>query len=188
MAMTTEELRAFQKYTEQTEREKAIEEIKVYVGTYKKYAEGDLHGEWVTIADYGNEQDFLERCMQIHEDEDDPEFMFQDFQDWPDGVESDEAMEMDEIFEYIEFLRDNEHIPIEAVNAALENYMELCDIEDSYIGYYDDDQDFAREMALEVNGFDEGGEDWPSNCIDWEAAADELMYDHFEEGGYYFRA
>jgi len=58
--------------------------------------------------------------------------------------------------------------------------------EDSYQGEFDSDADFARELAEDL------GEippelPWPIRCIDWEQAASELMYDYFEQDGYYFR-
>ena len=58
--------------------------------------------------------------------------------------------------------------------------------EDSYQGEYSSDEDFAQEMA-ESMGF-KASRDWPASCIDWEFAAKELMYDYFEENGYYFRS
>ena len=66
---------------------------RLYVGTYAKYNNGSIAGEWVDLEQFDNAEDFYKYCKKLHKDEHDPEFMFQDFQDWPDGVESDEAME-----------------------------------------------------------------------------------------------
>lgn len=54
----------------------------VYVGTYKKYNEGNnnkLDGKWLNMSDYDSYDDFIVACKELHKDEDDPEFMFQDF-------------------------------------------------------------------------------------------------------------
>lgn len=56
---------------------------------------------------------------------------------------------------------------------------------EAYAGEYASDEDFAQEMAEEVGAIARKVE-WPYTCIDWEQAARELMYDYFEEGGYYF--
>lgn len=64
---------------------------------------------------------------------------------------------------------------------------DLSSFEESYIGKYNSDEDFAREMANETCSVDLKNLPWPQNCIDWEFAAKELMYDYSESNGYYFR-
>ena len=59
-------------------------------------------------------------------------------------------------------------------------------IEEAYAGQFDSDEDFARDMADQLGAVDKNAL-WPNNCIDWEYAAHELMYDYAEENGYYFR-
>lgn len=51
----------------------------VYVGTYNKYNEGSLFGKWLDMSDYDSYDDFIVACKELHKDEDEPEFMFQDF-------------------------------------------------------------------------------------------------------------
>ena len=51
---------------------------KVYVGTYKKYNEGNLSGQWIDLDKINTYGDFLAKCAEIHKDEKDPEFMIQD--------------------------------------------------------------------------------------------------------------
>lgn len=54
----------------------------VYVGTHKKYNEGSdnkLDGKWLDMSDYDSYEDFIAACKELHKDEDEPEFMFQDF-------------------------------------------------------------------------------------------------------------
>jgi antirestriction protein len=57
---------------------------RVYVGTYGKYNNGDLTGKWLDLEDYADKEDFLEACKELHKDEADPEFMFQDYEGFPE--------------------------------------------------------------------------------------------------------
>jgi len=64
----------------------------------------------------------------------------------------------------------------------------LEDFEEAYIGEYPSNEDFAQEMHAETGtGLPDEYNVWPYTCIDWEQASRELMYDHDEESGYYFR-
>ena len=76
---------------------------------------------------------------------------------------------------------------IEVVEAALECGVNPSDIDEAYNGSYDDNEDFAQEMAESLGAIDKNAS-WPMNCIDWEYAAKELMYDYSSHNGYYFRA
>lgn len=67
----------------------------------------------------------------------------------------------------------------------------VCDItpenvDEAYNGSYDSDEDFARDMADQIGAVDKNAT-WPNNCIDWDFAARELMYDYSEDNGHYFR-
>lgn len=68
-----------------------------------------------------------------------------------------------------------------------ENYANWEDAEDAYQGEYSNDEDFARETAESLGEMPKDNQ-WPMYCIDWEWAARELMVDHTEENGHYFRA
>lgn len=65
-------------------------------------------------------------------------------------------------------------------------YDDLKDFEESYAGQFVSDEEFAQDMAENIGAIDKNAK-WPNNCIDWEHAARELMYDYSEENGYYFR-
>ena len=58
----------------------------IYVGTYHKYNEGNLGGKWLNVADYDSKEQFLEACKQLHKDEHDPEFMYQDHEYIPEEM------------------------------------------------------------------------------------------------------
>lgn len=74
----------------------------------------------------------------------------------------------------------------EVVEAALSLGIDPSNIEEAYQGQYRSDEDFAQEMAEQLGSIDKNAT-WPQNCIDWEHAAKELMYDYCEENGHYFR-
>lgn len=57
-----------------------LDDVKIYVGTYAKYNSGSLFGEWLTLSDYSDLGEFYNACRELHADEEDPEFMFQDFE------------------------------------------------------------------------------------------------------------
>lgn len=55
-----------------------FQEASVYCSTYAKYNAGSLYGEWMRLADYSDYEEFCEAIKELHKDEEDPEFMFQD--------------------------------------------------------------------------------------------------------------
>lgn len=59
--------------------------------------------------------------------------------------------------------------------------------EESYVGEFLSDVDFAMDMAENSGAIDFKKLPWPAYCIDWEYAAKELMYDFSEQDGFYFR-
>jgi antirestriction protein len=75
---------------------------------------------------------------------------------------------------------------IEVVEAALECDINASDIDEAYQGKYDSDEDFAEDMAEQLDCMPKNLS-WPLTCIDWERAAKELMYDYSESDGHYFR-
>jgi len=72
------------------------------------------------------------------------------------------------------------------VHAAIACGISLDNIDEAYSGQYDSDEDFAQAMADEIGALDKEMS-WPYSCIDWQAAARDLMYDYCEDGGHYFR-
>jgi antirestriction protein len=54
--------------------------LRIYVGTYGKYNNGSLFGEWLEISKFSNLQEFYRYISELHKDENDPEFMFQDWE------------------------------------------------------------------------------------------------------------
>lgn len=63
-----------------------IFEAAVYVGTYKKYNNSSLGGKWFKLGNYKTKADFIADCLEYHNDEREPELMFQDWDNIPDQM------------------------------------------------------------------------------------------------------
>lgn len=63
-----------------------IQDAQIYVGTYAKYNEGSLFGKWMQLSDYSDLVEFYDACKELHKDEEDPELMFQDWEEIPEGL------------------------------------------------------------------------------------------------------
>lgn len=53
-----------------------LNKVSVYVGTYKKYNEGNIFGEWFTLGDYLDYNEFIQACKDLHEDEEELELVW----------------------------------------------------------------------------------------------------------------
>ena len=157
---------------------------RIYVGTYAKYNDGSLFGAWLDLDDYTDLDSFYEACQELHHDEEDPELMFQDWEGIPDRFISESSLEA-EYFDYMDMVNGS-HLDEEVWEAAQDLDIEPEMVEELYHGEYNDDEDFAYDLAEQLGLIDhEAG--WPNNCIDWERAARDLMYDYGSSNGHYFR-
>ena len=74
--------------------------MKLYVGTYAKYASGSIAGAWLDLDKFANADEFEAACRRLHKDERDPELMFQDVEtdpgcDWQEGLYSESSIPSD---------------------------------------------------------------------------------------------
>ena len=173
------------------ETKKAFSEARVYVGTYAKYAGGSIEGAWLNISDYDSLEDFLEACRELHEDEDQPEFMFQDWENIPSELISECGIDgaifevQDELYEYEEapFLAwaeyngwDIKKDPERAVDT----------FRDQYCGEWDSETSYAEQLFDELYLHDIPS--YARSYINYEAFARDLfMYDYDHIEGYVFR-
>lgn len=121
--------------------------MQIYVGTYKKYNEGSLFGKWLELEDYDNRDAFYEACAELHADEEDPEFMFQDWEEIPsdmigvchvdeavwDLIEAFDCRDKDAVMAYIECFGD----------WSLDRFDQL------YRGHFDSWANMAEELLEE---------------------------------------
>lgn len=85
----------------------------IYVGTYAKYNNGSIEGQWLDLTKYSDYDEFMEACKELHADEADPEFMFQDYEGIPEAFISESHIdenfwEFMEVLEKIENMDDSE--------------------------------------------------------------------------------
>ena len=78
-----------------------LSEARIYVGTYAKYNEGSIFGKWMDLSDYSGREEFYDACRELHSDEEDPELMFQDWENIPSAFIG-ESWLSDNIFEFME--------------------------------------------------------------------------------------
>ncbi|WP_051891267.1 antirestriction protein ArdA [Chryseobacterium sp. JM1] len=97
-----------------------IDEARVYVGTYKKYNEGSLYGRWIELSDYTYINEFYNVCKELHRDEDDPEYMFQDYENIPENLIS-ESWINEDIFDIIQSIAELTDQHLNVVNLHPKN-------------------------------------------------------------------
>lgn len=163
--------------------QKITDQPAIYVGTHAKYNNGSIAGEWVDMTQVADKEDFFDLCRAIHSDEEDPEFMFQDWQSIPAALIG-ESWLSDEWFEVAQLDEDERDAFTAYCKGASDTDIER--FREAYSGRFDSDEAFAEDMADQLGLINESAT-WPYTCIDWEHAARELMYDYFEQDGYYFR-
>lgn len=114
--------------------------VGLYVGTYAKYNSGSIFGMWIDLEACSDAEEFFDVCRELHKDEADPEFMFQDFQGFPEEMyhESMNEDDIERILEYIQLSDDEKEL--------WEDYVEL---------YGDTDKDVSemRERCV-ASGYD----------------------------------
>jgi antirestriction protein len=167
--------------------------MKLYVGTYAKYNNGSIAGKWLDLDDYADNDAFMAACRELHEDERDPELMFQDCDyehDWEKSLYS-ECGSYEDYYEVKDALdRSNldEEVFDAYINATSDKVtaeaVEKC--EEQYCGKYDDPADFAEEMMSECCDMREIPEAIRYH-IDWNGIWRDMSYEGYHyENGYIF--
>lgn len=166
---------------------------RIYVGTYAKYNNGSIAGQWLDLEDYADAEDFFTACKELHKDEEDPEFMFQDYEGFPECFYS-ESMSMkdaDKLYEFINMDEDDRKLVemyAEATGYSIED-INLEDAQDRFHGTADSEADFAEQIAEELDMISKDTASWI--VIDWEASWNcNLRHDYNtardDEGTMYF--
>ncbi|WP_160136265.1 antirestriction protein ArdA [Chryseobacterium sp. c4a] len=175
-----------------TNLQNCLRNCAIYCGTYAKYNNSSIYGKWFNLSEYGSYDELLEAMHELHEDEQDPEFMFQDYE----GCELFEKLGLigesflsPEIYDIAEQINESEY-DIEVFEAVLSNFLDM-DFQSAYEYannfYYGE---FANDIEFVEYLYEN---DIPFNLpsfvvIDWEATARNIMYDYFESNGHYFRS
>ena len=147
----------------------------LYVGTYEKYNNGSLDGAWVDLTQFKDKDEFYDFIEKLHKDEHDPEFMFQDFQNFPEFLYSE--CELDErIFDWLA-LPDEQREYIAAYWDEI-GQDDIDYIEEAFYGCYKDFNEFVYDSV--DNCFSHIFKDHPTmeTYFDYEAYGRDLTYDY----------
>lgn len=158
----------------------------IYCGTYGKYNNGSLDGAWLDLEAFDSYDEFLEICALLHDDEDDPEFMFQDYQGFPREWYDESGLKesFDNIVEYCK-LDENDREVFDAYYEWSGN-ADFAHFRDHYMGKFDTEEDFAEYIISECYDLDNMMGDL-SFYFDYERYARDLfMTDYAFCDGYVF--
>ena len=154
---------------------KVLSEVRVYVGTYAKYNNGSLFGAWLDLSDYSDKEEFYVACRELHKDEEDAEYMFQDWENVPEGLIG-ESWISENFFSLCDAVEDLSEKDADDL---------VRDFRDEYQGEYDDEEDFAYEIIEECYNLPE----FAKTYFDYEKFARDLfMCDYWFDDGFVFRA
>lgn len=122
----------------------------VYVGTYAKYNNGSIEGAWVRLDQFEDAEEFEAYCRELHKDEEDPEFMLQDFENFPEIFYSESGLD-DDIWEFLR-LDEDDRAMLEAFHECFgHSEGTIEDARNAYYGQFDSDEDMAWDL-LEGTG------------------------------------
>lgn len=125
----------------------------VYVGTYAKYNNGSIAGEWINLLDdVTDRDDFYEKIAELHSDEADPEFMFQDWENVPHGMISETSINWDYIDGLRRVLEENNEEWAEAYALFVGDFHDTDEehFYESYCGTADSEEDYAAQLLEET--------------------------------------
>ena len=164
----------------------------LYVGTYHKYNCGSLFGMWLDLTKFDSLDEFYNACRYLHKDENDPEFMFQDYSGFPEAWYSECSMG-EARFNLIQQYADLDDDEKDAFKAYCECKSVGLDedvfdnFRDAYEGEFDSEEEFAEHVVDECGMLDS----MPENIqmyFDYEAYARDLFLNDFTFwNGYVFR-
>ena len=173
-----------------------IRNARLYVGTYAKYNAGTLKGAWLNLYDYNDKEEFYNACRELHADEKDPEFMFQDAENIPESLYSesyvnefiweilsriDEISNVEAFFEFCDYMYPS---PFET-GANIDDF--ISDFDDAYQGEFDSEEDFAEYIVNECYNIEKTMGSL-ANYFDYESFARDLfLTDYHMIGNYVFR-
>jgi antirestriction protein len=140
----------------------------VYVGTYAKYNAGSLEGKWLDLEDYADKSEFLAACAELHKDEADPEFMFQDYEGIPAGMISESHID-EEVWEWLALDDDDKEL-LAVYRAEIDSDGTLEQAREAFQGKYKDEEDWAYEFMDSTGGL-EGMPENLRNYFDYAAYA-----------------
>ena len=153
---------------------------RIFVSTQKKPNKGD----WIDLDEYSDEDSFYERAREIHSKEDNPEFIFQDWEDIPEGLIS--KTEIDGmLWEWMK-LEDEEKDIIREYLEEIGSFNDVSDILSNYEGKYNSMEEFAEQLIYDL--FGDEFRQYYSIYFDFDSFARDLENDYdITKSGYIFK-
>jgi antirestriction protein len=123
----------------------------IYVGTYHKYNCGSIKGAWIELEGLDLES-FWAKITELHKDEEDPEFMFQDFEGFPEVFYGESGLD-ERVWEWLELDQNDKDL----WQAALDYSSDITfkEAQDRFMGTADSAEDFAQNWLEETGQWDE---------------------------------
>ena len=134
---------------------------KIYVGTYAKYNNDSIGGAWLDLTGYADIEEFYDAARDLHADEDDPELMFQAWEDIPKGWIG-ECFVDEQVWDLVSLSDDEQSAVTEYLDAIGDDDIEY--ILDRHISSYSGSKLDWLEQHLEDTGFFYG---WPDDAINY---------------------
>jgi len=126
---------------------------RIYVGTYGKYTGGSIEGKWLDADDYGDKDEFYGACRELHADEHDPEFMFQDYEGIPDGMISESHVDS-ELWDWL-MLDDDDQELLQVYRENIDQSGSLAQAQGLFLGKQDSKLDWAYEWIEQTGLLDD---------------------------------
>ena len=156
----------------------ASDHPRIYVGTYAKYNDGSIDGKWIDISEYNTYEEFVDACRELHADEEDPEFMVQDYENFPEKWYHEGGLPTEEEFNKINdyYMMDDSEKDAYAAYVSHTGNDSIDDFHEAYQGQFDSAEDFAYHI-VDSMGWDSLGQENLDMYFDYEAFGRDLMYD-----------
>ena len=156
----------------------ASDHPRIYVGTYAKYNDGSIDGKWIDISEYNTYEEFVDACRELHADEEDPEFMVQDYENFPEKWYHEGGLPTEEEFNKINdfYLMDDSEKNAYVAYVSHTGNDSIDDFHEAYQGQFDSAEDFAYHI-VDSMGWDSIGQENLDTYFDYEAFGRDLMYD-----------
>ena len=136
-------------------------DAQVYVGTYAKYNNGNLAGAWLSLGEHDTAEAFDAAARKLHNNERDPELMFQDCQGFPDEFYGESWLD-ERIWEWLA-LDKRERAVVEAwldsvggtesIQYILDHHVGSADSWDDYVADYIEQTGMLDSMPESLRGY-----------------------------------
>lgn len=168
---------------------------KVYVGTYAKYNNGSIAGAWIDLSEIDDVNEFYDTIKELHKDESDPEYMYQDAENLPPNTYSESGMEWPSLIAYAKLDEEEKELVDAYLGAGggdiTEDILEEAQDRLAYThdqSYSSNYSSFAEQVGYQMA---EDFGDIPEHLrgyIDYEAYGQSYLDDCIEYDGYAFRS